>query len=175
MLHLCPLTHKEAKRFIRAYHRHHMPPTGGLFAVGAMDDDGRLVAVAVVGRPVARLNDDGWTVEVTRLCTDGTRNAASFLYAACWRAARAMGWRRMITYILEEEPGTSLRAAGWARVGAAGGGTWNRKGRPRIDKHPTMPKVLFEVGERQPMPKRLAFQERGHPQQERFPFNQVVE
>ena len=94
---------------------------------------------------MARLLDNGWTAEVTRLCTDGSRNACSMLYGAAWRAARALGYRRLITYILAEESGISLTASGFRLVGEAGGGTWNRSGRPRVDMHPTQRKLLFEA------------------------------
>lgn len=142
---ICPIRLRDANAFIKAHHRHHVPPQGMRFAVGAMADR-RLVAVAVTGHPVARLMDDGWTLEVTRLCADGSaraRNACSLLYAACARAGRAMGYRRVITYILDEEPGTSLMAAGWRRVRDSGGGTWHREARPREDKHPLGPKQLW--------------------------------
>ena len=111
MLEIVPCNLSEAKAFVKQYHRHHGIPVGGKFAV-ACSDSNKVVGVAVVGRPVARGFDDGWTAEVTRLCTDGTKNACSFLYAACWRAARAMGYRRIGTYILESESGKSLTAAG---------------------------------------------------------------
>lgn len=88
---------------------------------------------------------DGWTAEVTRLCTDGTPNACSHLYAAAWRAARALGWRRLITYTLATEPGDSLRGAGWRLVGEAGGGSWHRENRPRVDKAPTHMKLRWEA------------------------------
>ena len=129
MIQLQPITFREAAEFIRRHHRHHRPPQGCKFCIAASDGE-RLVGVAIVGRPVARMLDDGWTAEVTRLCTDGTPHAASKLYAACWRAARAMGYRRLITYILASEPGTSVKAAGWRLVGQAGGGSWNRSNRP---------------------------------------------
>lgn len=141
---LAPITIKEAARFIKAHHRHHRPPQGGLFAVG-VERDGVLVGVAVVGRPVARKADDGRTAEVTRLATDGTRNACSMLYGACWRAARALGYQRLITYTLKTETGDSLRGAGWTLVGEAGGGSWSRPSRPREDKHPTQSKLRWEV------------------------------
>ena len=88
---------------------------------------------------------DGFTAEVTRLATTGERNACSMLYGASWRAARAMGYRRLITYTLDTEPGASLRGAGWRCVGQAGGGSWSRKNRPRIDKHPTQCKFRWVV------------------------------
>ena len=109
-----------------------------------IDSDGELVGVATVGRPVARMLDDGMTVEVTRCCTNGTPHVASKLYAACWRAARAMGYRRLITYTLKEEKGTSLVAAGWKALYETKADTWNRPSRPRQDKHPLGQKVLWE-------------------------------
>jgi hypothetical protein len=101
--------------------------------------------VVIVGRPVSRLRDDGETAEVTRLCTDGTKNACSFLYGAAARAAFALGFKRVGTYILSTEPGTSLTAANWRLVGESGGGSWSRGNRPRVDKHPLQTKLLFEI------------------------------
>ena len=108
--------------------------------------NGKIVGVAIVGRPVARSFDDGWTVEVTRTCTDGTANANSKLYGACWRAAQALGFKRMITYTLPSESGASLRAAGWRLYGPAGGGSWSRQSRPRVDRHPLQNKFRWEIG-----------------------------
>lgn len=105
-----------------------------------------MVGVAIVGRPVARQSQDGLTAEVKRLATDGTRNACSILYAAAWRAARALGYRRLITYTLPEEGGASLRGAGWRCIGSAGGGAWSRRARPRVDLHPTQQKLRWEMG-----------------------------
>jgi hypothetical protein len=142
---LCPITLREARAFVAEHHRHHRPPQGGLFAVAA--EAGRaVVAVAIVGRPVARLLADGYTAEVIRLCSTGAHNACSMLYAACWRAARALGYRRLVTYTLPEEGGASLRAAGWRLVGEAGGGSWSRAERPRVDTHPTQTKLRWELG-----------------------------
>lgn len=142
---LHPITLKEAMLFVRRHHRHHSAPQGGLFAIGCAESDAdEPCGVAIVGRPVARMLQDGWTAEVTRLCTSGHRNACSMLYAACWRAARAMGYRKLVTYILDSERGTSLYGAGWKCVGEAGGGSWNRRGRPRIDDHPQQTKLRFE-------------------------------
>lgn len=141
---IVPITIKDAARFIREHHRHHRPPTGGLFAVGVANET-LLIGVAVVARPVSRHAQDGSTAEVTRLATDGTKNACSALYGACWRAARALGYRRLITYTLTTEPGTSLRAAGWMLIGEAGGGSWSRPSRPRDDQHPTQPKLRWEA------------------------------
>ena len=141
---VCPISFREAREFVRVYHRHHPPPRGCLFCVAA-EDNGKIVGVAVVGRPVARMLQDGYTAEVTRLATDGTRNACSLLYGAAWRAARAIGYRRLVTYTLPEEGGASLRAAGWRLIGQAGGGSWSRSGRPRVDVAPTQTKIRWEA------------------------------
>lgn len=143
-LELKPLSLRDANAFIAKYHRHHLPPHGAKFAIGLTVEES-LVAVAVVGRPVSRMLDDGYTAEVTRLCTDGTPHAASKLYAASWRAARGMGYRRLITYTLASESGTSVRAAGWRELYTTAGGSWDVPSRPRIDKHPTSPKTLWAV------------------------------
>jgi hypothetical protein len=105
---------------------------------------GKIVGVAIVGRPVSRFRDDGLTAEITRLCTDGTRNACSFLYGAASRAAFALGFKRIGTYILASEPGTSLTAAGWRLIGETPGKSWSVPSRPRVDKHPLQKKLLFE-------------------------------
>lgn len=134
----------EANAFVSQYHRHHDPVVGHLFSIGAALAD-KIVGVAIIGRPVARMRDDGLTAEITRLCTDGTKNACSFLYGAAARAAFALGFKRVGTYILASEPGTSLYAAGWRLIGETGGGSWSRTSRPRVDTHPTTPKLLFEA------------------------------
>ncbi len=141
---LVPLTLREARAFVDRVHRHHPAPQGGLFAIGAAEDS-EIVGCVIVGRPVARMLADGWTVEVTRLATDGSRNACSLLYRAAWRAARAMGYRRLVTYTLPEEGGSSLRAAGFRLIGEAGGGSWSRESRPRVDLHPTQTKLRWEL------------------------------
>lgn len=105
----------------------------------------QVCGVAIVGRPVARMNQDGFTLEILRVATDGTKNACSALYAACWRAARAMGYRKVITYVLASESGVSVKAAGFKCIGQRGGGSWDRKTRPRVDKHPTQKKILWEM------------------------------
>lgn len=144
-LSLCPVTQREAFAFIARHHRHHEPPRGSLLLVGVEQYEA-IVGVAIVGRPVARHLQDGYTAEVTRLCVlDSARNACSMLYAAAWRACRAIGYRKLVTYTLPEEGGASLHAAGWKLVGEAGGGSWSRKDRPRIDTHPTQTKLRWEA------------------------------
>jgi hypothetical protein len=105
---------------------------------------GDLVGVVIVGRPMSRMRDDGDTLEVTRLCTDGERNACSFLYGAAAKAAFALGYQRIGTYILASEPGTSLMGTGWKLIGERSGRSWSCPLRPRVDKHPTQKKMLFE-------------------------------
>ena len=143
MLDICPVSLEEANAFVAEHHRHHKPVVGHKFSIGCTDGE-KIVGVAIVGRPVARHLDDGWTLEVNRCCTDGTRNACSILYAAAWRAARAMGYHKLITYILDTEPGTSLKAAGWKCVGQAGGLRWTGKRRPEVDLCPAQMKIRFE-------------------------------
>jgi len=143
-LKIVPIFQREAFEFIQKNHRHHKKPVGSIFQIGLSDGE-KLIGVAVVGRPVARRLQDGQTAEVTRLCTDGSKNACSMLYAACWRASKALGYRKLITYILIDEPGTSLKAAGWKLIGERGGGSWSVPSRPRTDKHPIQKKLLFEV------------------------------
>lgn len=133
----------EANAFVIEHHRHHLPVVGHLFSIGAALGD-KIVGVAIVGRPVSRMRDDGETVEVTRLCTDGTRNACSFLYGVSARAAFALGYRRIGTYILQSETGSSLAGAGWTLIGIRGGDSWSRGSRPRVDKFPLQRKMLFE-------------------------------
>lgn len=123
MLQIKPIDFPTAAQFVDSYHRHHKRPTGHKFSIACYDDD-RLCGVAMVGRPVSRYLDDGNTLEVNRLCTDGTRNACSILYAHAWRATRAMGYSRIITYTLAIESGSSLRASGWTCEGSAGGRNW---------------------------------------------------
>ena len=143
-LSLQPISFKEAREFIKKYHRHHLPPQGWKFGI-AINDGEKIVGVITIGRPVARMLDDGWTLEVTRCATDGTKNASSMLYGAAQRATFALGYKRLITYTLQSEPGTSLLASNWKLIGTVGGGSWNCKSRPRIDKHPLGQKKLWEV------------------------------
>jgi hypothetical protein len=142
---LRPVTLREANAFVERHHRHHRPARGCVFCVAVETDE--LCGVAIVGRPVARLLQDGRTAEVTRLCTDGTSNACSILYGAVWRAARALGYRRIVTYTLPGEGGASLRAVGWKLIGETAGGSWDRPGRARKDSHPLGPKLRWQAGE----------------------------
>lgn len=144
MLTIVPIFQDEAFAFIKTHHRHHGKPVGSVLQV-AVSNGEKIVGVAVAGRPNGRMQQDGFTLEVTRLCTDGTPNACSMLYSACWRAGKALGYRKMITYILNTEPGTSLKASGWHLIGERGGGSWAVPSRPRVDKHPLQKKILFEI------------------------------
>lgn len=139
-----PLDIDEANEFIRQHHRHHGEVVGHKFSLGAALGD-KIVGVAIIGRPVARMRDDGLTLEVTRLCTDGTRNACSFLYGAAARACFSLGYKRIGTYILASENGASLKASGWRLVAEVKGRSWSCPSRPRVDTHPLQDKLLFEV------------------------------
>lgn len=145
MLSLQPINFKEAAEFIRQHHRHHLPPVSWKFGI-AISDGEMVVGVVTVGRPVARGLDDGYTAEVTRCCVlENTKNGCSKLYAAAWRAARSMGYRRLVTYTLASESGGSLRASGWVTVHRVKGRSWSTPSRVRVDKHPTEDKLLWEV------------------------------
>lgn len=145
MISLRPVTITDAKAFVAAFHRHHRPPVGGLFAVGC-EMDGDLVGVAIIGRPVARGLQDGYTAEVTRLAVpEGIPNACSMLYGAAWRACRALGYKRLVTYTLASESGGSLRASGWKEIGRVTGRPWSCPSRPRDDNHPLEDKIRWEA------------------------------
>jgi hypothetical protein len=146
-LDVVPITLRAARTYVDQHHRHHPAPPGGLFAAAVFDTEDQIRGVIIVGRPVARHYQDGRTAEVTRCCTDGARNACSMLYAAAWRAARALGYRRLITYTQAGESGASLRAAGWRVIAQrpphAG---WDRPSRPRGSAHPTdIARTLWEA------------------------------
>ncbi len=143
-LSIVPIKQDEAKAFINQKHRHHKAPLGSIFQIAVAKDE-KIVGVAMVGRPVARHLDNGWTLEVNRLCTDGTKNACSMLYSASWRVAKNLGYKKLITYILSKETGASLKASNWKCIGQSGGGSWNCQSRPRVDKHPTQKKIKFEI------------------------------
>ncbi len=138
-----PCTLAVANTYVRWLHRHHQPVRGMRWALSVVDEAHLIRGVAIVGRPVARLLDDGLSCEVLRVSTDGCPNACSALYGAVRRVARAMGYRRCLTYTLAEEPGTSLRAAGWLHDGHTGGGSWNCPSRRRQDRAPITPKTRW--------------------------------
>lgn len=131
---LVPISLAEANAFVLQHHRHHKPVVGHKFSLGAaLGDD--IVGVVIVSRPTARRIDDGLTLEVTRLATNG----------AAWRATRALGYGKLVTFTLESEPGTSLKAASWKLVGTTPGRSWSVPSRPRVDKHPLQPRLRWEV------------------------------
>lgn len=123
MLSIRPMHLKDAKEFIRQYHRHNIPPVGGKFAIACYDDE-RLCGAAICGRPTSRHLDNGFTLEIYRNCTDGTHNACSKLYGACCRVGKDMGYQKIITYTLASENGASLRASNFVNEGEAGGTVW---------------------------------------------------
>lgn len=130
---ICPITFKEASQFVQQHHRHHPPPVGHKFSIGVTNGK-EIVGVAMVGRPVARRYDDGLTLEVNRTCTDGTPNANRMLYGAAWRAAKALGYRRLITYTRSDESGSSLKGAGWKVIAVRPPNKgWSVPSRPRVD------------------------------------------
>lgn len=138
-LRVVPAELAEANALVSQWHRHHQPSVGHRFSLGVVDENGDWHGAYIVGRPVARLAGSPREVlEVVRLVTDGTPNACSMLYAAAARAGKALGFVRIQTYILEEEPGTSLKASGWTYEGPAGGGQWKHTdGKPRRTNQPT--------------------------------------
>lgn len=141
---LAPIELAEANAFVTEHHRHHKPVVGHKFSLGAVLAN-KIVGVVIVGRPVSRVRDDGATLEVTRLCTDGSRNACSFLYGAAARATFALGYTRIGTYILKSESGISMKATGWKLIGETPGRSWSVPSRPRVDTHPLEPRLLFEA------------------------------
>lgn len=146
-LRIVPVTLAEAKQFVAAWHRHLPPKIQTVFQLGCADADDVLRGVAMVGWPVARHFADGLTLEVNRTATDGTTNANSMLYGAAWRAARALGYRRLITYTQHGETGASLRGAGWVVVGERPSrGGWQSPSRPdRSDRAAMIPRTLWEA------------------------------
>lgn len=129
-LRIQPITHRAANAFVRRLHRHSRPTVGAVIAVAVADATDQIRGVAIAGRPVAPALQDGLTMEILRVCTDGSRNACSMLYGACRRAARALGYQRILTYTLPTEGGASLRAAGFRFDGDAGGPASNWHNRP---------------------------------------------
>lgn len=143
MLKLVPVSLSKANEFVKAFHRHHKPVVGHKFSIGC-SLNGRLVGVVIVGRPISRYLDDGTTLEITRLCTLGVKNTCSMLYAAAARAAKALGYTKIITYILESENGNSLKAANWYYKGIAGGKEWSGTRKPPNPLYPQELKKRYE-------------------------------
>ena len=145
MLIATPMTITKAKQYVNDFHRHNKAPQGALFAIGASDGD-QIVGVALIGRPVSRHLDDGFTAEVTRVCVidDAPKNTCSFLYGNAWRAAKAMGYTKIITYTLQSESGASLRGAGWkiiAKLAPSNPAAW--QSRPNRDRQPVVGQAKF--------------------------------
>ena len=141
---LVPLELREANALVAQWHRHHQPVQGHRFSIGLLNNRGELVGAAIMGRPVARRCDHRMTLEITRLVTNGATNACSALYSAAARAAKAMGYAKIQTYILASEHGTSLKASGWECEGPAGGGQWKHTdGKPRRSDQPTERKTRW--------------------------------
>ena len=125
---IVPVTQRRAKDFVAQHHRHNEAPITSVFQVAVADESGEIVGVAMVGLPKARMSCEGGTLEVNRTRTTGAKNANSMLYGACARAAKALGWSRLLTYTLPHESGASLRAAGWVLLGEIdAGGSWEQK------------------------------------------------
>lgn len=141
---IVPLHLDEANELVRKWHRHHKPTLSHKFSIGIAEGE-RVCGAAIVGRPVARRLDNGFTLEINRLVSDGTANACSKLLRAAWKVASAMGYHRLITYTLPEEGGSSLRAAGYKLVGTTPGKSWSVASRPRVDTHPLGQKNLWEL------------------------------
>jgi hypothetical protein len=147
--HLQPISLKEAQSFVNEHHRHNVSPQGHKFSVG-LNDGEKVIGVVMVGRPIARHNDDGWTLEVIRCCVmEGFKDANSMLYAAGWRATRAMGFNRLITYTLITESGSSLKAVGFKVIGQtkARPKGWDTPSRPRVkaERYPIEQKTIWEM------------------------------
>lgn len=144
-LSIVPTSIDEANCYVEQFHRHRGRVVSAKFAIAVADAGGLVRGVSIVGRPVARLLDDGWTLEVTRVATDGTKNACSALYAASWRVSRELGYRKLVTYTLGEEPGTSLVASGFKTIARVPAKTWFTPSRPRVDRSPLQEKIRWEI------------------------------
>jgi hypothetical protein len=149
MLSLAPCTLEEANAFVAQHHRHHHPTPVAKFSIAAVRD-GAVVGVVIVGLPKARMAMDGWTLEVTRLASDGSKNVCSLLYGASRRAAFALGYTRVLTYTLAEEEGASLRASGFTLEADIKGESWKRRqengGRFVDDRNPVGDKRRWSAG-----------------------------
>jgi hypothetical protein len=149
---IVPLELRDLNALVSALHRHHKPVYGHRFSIG-VEHGGKVVGGASVGRPTARMTNQRKVLEVTRLVTDGTKNACSALYSAAARIGKELGYEHIQTFILDSESGTSLRAAGWKFEQESGGGDWTRKSKPnRRQDQPQCPKqrwgkTLHESGD----------------------------
>jgi len=141
---IVPIDFAVANAFIKRFHRHHRPSIGHKFSV-AVESNGVIVGVATIGRPIGRNLDDGFTLEVNRSCTDGTKNANSTLYGAAQRIAKEMGYKRIITYTLDSESGSSLKAVGWKQAAIVKAEAWDYNGKPRANDWPISPKIRWEA------------------------------
>lgn len=149
VLELQPITLKEARAFVDEHHRHNVSPQGHKFSI-ALNDGEKVIGVIMVGRPISRHNDNGWTLEVTRNCVlEGYKNACSKLYGAAWRVTRNLGYNRLITYTLKSESGTTLKASGWKVIGETKSSPkgWDVPSRPRVmaERYPTEQKTIWEI------------------------------
>jgi hypothetical protein len=142
---IVPLPLAEANAFVEQHHRHHGRVVGHKFSLGVSDATNEIRGVAIVSRPVSRRLDDGLTLEITRVATDGCKDACSALYGACRRSAFALGYKKLVTYTLASEGGQSLRAAGYRVVAETPGRSWSCPSRPRVDKHPLQKKLRWEA------------------------------
>ena len=140
-----PITLKDAWKFVNTHHRtHSTKAAGGLFAIAATQNT-YIGGVVIVGRPSSRVLDNGWTAEVTRCCTIGQKNMCSFLYGKAWQATKAMGYKKLITYVLDDEPGTSLKACGWKKVWLTKGRKWSSDKTVRRNPHAIQDKYRWEI------------------------------
>lgn len=145
-LRIVPVTLAEANAYVERYHRHNGQLPSSKFACAAIDDAGLVRGVVVAGLPKARMLMSRTTIEVNRVCADGTRDACSQLYAAVVRAGKALGYRRFVTYTVESEDGASLKASGWTKTLDSGGGSWAREARPVVsDAHDLGKKTRWEI------------------------------
>lgn len=150
MLEIRPISIAKANAYVEQLHRHHGKKTGCRFAIGCYEG-GVLHGVAICSNPVARRSDDGLTLEVSRLCTDGTYNACSILYGACARIAKDMGFRKIQTYILQSETGTSLKASGWVmEENGVGALNWQLGNHQRNNDRYAKPKQMSLFEEKKP-------------------------
>jgi len=140
-----PTNFRDANAFIHKYHRHAYPVKAGFkFAICVVDENEKVRGVAIAGNPIARMLDDGLTIEIRRNCTDGTPNACSMLYGACCRAAKAMGFRLAVTYTLQSENGTSLKASGFTPIAYVVERQWTSPSRFRLERDLIGDKIRWE-------------------------------